>query len=183
MTMVHPSGVGARFYGFPASQGAEFSSDMLHRFLLWRIWSPEPGKLLGFVMLNPSTADATNDDPTTTRNMARARRMGYAGIVQANLYSYRTPSPDKLKAQGYPGAPTGIDGGENMRSVGIMFAACQDVVLAWGAHARIYDAAAFVRIVRQAPKNSRLLHLGLLKNGMPRHPLMVSYSTPLQEWK
>ncbi len=89
-----------RLYGFPSPSGADFSADRLHRFLLWRIWSPAPGKLLGFVMLNPSSADETRDDPTTVRNCARARGLGYAGVVQANLYSFRTPSPAVLKAHG-----------------------------------------------------------------------------------
>lgn len=180
MITAYPAATEARWYGFPSDSGAEFSTDRLHRFLLWRIWSPAPGALLGFVMLNPSTADETRNDPTTKRNMARARHLGYAGIVQANLYSFRSASPSKLKASGYPGGPA--SGGQNMYYVGQMFAACKDVVLAWGAHARPEDAAAFVRIVRQAPEPRRLLHLGLIKNGAPRHPLHTAYAAPLQEW-
>lgn len=165
-------------YGFPTAIGAEFSADRLHRFLLWRIWSPPPGKLLGFVMLNPSSADETRDDPTTVRNMARARALGYAGVVQANLYSFRTPSPAKLKAEGYPGGPRGV----NHEALWKIAAFCQDVVLACGAHARLEDLQWAKLVLAGAAQPPRLLHLGLLKNGAPRHPLHTAYAVPLQEW-
>lgn len=184
--VTHPD----RWYGFPMAMGAEFSADRVHRFLLWRLWSPAPGALLGFVMLNPSSADETLDDPTTTRNCARARLLGYAGIVQANLYSFRTPSPKALKAAGYPGAVTGLSSA-NDDAVRRVFAVCKDVVLAWGAHARLEDAGRFIITanclwrMQRAPV-TRLLHLGRLKNGMPRHPLMTAYGEApnygLQEW-
>lgn len=178
MSMVHadPS---ARWYGFPASSGAEFSADRLHRFLLWRIWRPEPEKLLGFIMLNPSSADETRDDPTTVRNCERARRLGYAGVVQANLYSFRTPSPAKLKAEGYPGSARLC---ANRDAVMRMFEKCQDVVLAWGAHAEPNEAFHIVELIERATARPRLWHLGRLKNGQPRHPLHTAYATPLQEW-
>lgn len=167
--------------GFPGANGAEFSLDRTHRYLLWRIWDAATPPL-GFVMLNPSSADETRDDPTTVRNMARARALGYGGVVQGNLYSFRTPSPKALKGAGFPGGP---DDPRfiNMYHVGVLFAACPDVVLAWGAHARAVDAARFVGIVRHAPTPRRLLCLGRLKNGAPRHPLHTAYAVPLQEWK
>lgn len=169
------------FYGFPTLMGAEFSADRLHRLLLWRIWSPEPGKLLGFLMLNPSSADETRDDPTTVRNCARARALGYAGIVQANVYTFRTPSPAVLKAQGYPGKPSQELGGQALQRLA---EACHDVVLACGAHAQPGDFDhAVLELLGGAARRPRLLHLGRLKNGMPRHPLHTSYATPLQQWK
>lgn len=166
------------WYGFPAPFGADFNADRSHRLLLWRLWSPEPGSLLGFVMLNPSSADETRDDPTTVRNMARARALGYAGVVQANLYSYRTPHPRLLKAAGYPGHPVASDNTDALARLGDL---CPEIVLAWGAHARPGDAAALLRLLALRPRPPRLRHLGLLKNGQPRHPLHTAYAVPLQE--
>lgn len=165
-------------YGFPSLAGADFSADRLHRFLLWRIWSPEPGKLLGFLMLNPSSADETRDDPTTVRNMARARSKGYAGIVQANVYSFRTPSPQVLKKQGYPGGPRG----DNAKALQRLAAACPDIVLACGAHAEPHDFAQAVLEIAGAEPMPRLLHLGLTKGLLPRHTLYMSYGAPLMPW-
>lgn len=171
---------GLSYYGFPSLSGADFSADRLHRLLLWRIWSPAPGKLLGFLMLNPSSADETRDDPTTVRNCARARALGYAGVVQANVYTYRTPSPAVLKAQGYPGKPSEPLGG---RTLGRLAEACPDVVVACGAHARATDFDhAVLELLGAGPRRPRLLHLGLTKNGLPRHPLHTAYAAPLQEW-
>lgn len=179
--------VRAPHYGFGSMNGAEFSADRLHRFLLWRIWSPPPGKLLGFVMLNPSIADETRDDPTTTRNCARARLLGYAGIVQANLYSFRTPSPKVLKESGYQGGVHEYRA--NAVEITRLAEKCRDIVLAWGAHARSIDADSAISLLRHTPTPPgppRLLHLGQNANGAPRHPLMTAYGQPpdfgLKEW-
>jgi hypothetical protein len=158
--------------------GAEFTADRQHRLLLWRIWRPEGGRLLGFVMLNPSFADERYDDPTTTRNVERARRAGYDGIVQANLYTYRTSSPAALKADGYPGARD-----ESTLERFAKLCRAGAIVCAWGAHAKPEDA----RWARNFLGNrAKLFHLGLTKDGQPRHPLYVSYGEAprfgLQEW-
>jgi hypothetical protein len=42
--------------------GARFSADRLYRYALWRVWDADRG-LCNFLMLNPSTADETIDDP------------------------------------------------------------------------------------------------------------------------
>ena len=46
-----------------ARNGADFSDDRVYRYRLWREWDDSLPSCL-FVMLNPSTADATQDDPT-----------------------------------------------------------------------------------------------------------------------
>lgn len=161
---------------FPSFNGAEFSVDRVHRFLLWRIWD-EQTPPLGFIMLNPSVADETRDDPTTVRNMTRARALGYGGVVQANLYSFRTPSPRALKQAGYPCATA------NWGHLQHLARACDDVVLAWGAHAPLVRAYEVVGTLRESAGRPRLLHLGLLKNGAPRHPLHTAYAVMLQEWQ
>ncbi len=129
-------------------------------------------------------ADETRDDPTTVRNIARSRSLGYAGIVQANLYSFRTPSPRALKAAGYPGFVGGDDG--NYEAWRRLLEACDDVVLAWGNHAHggyvDRDRAVWCLREIQGSRPKRLLHLGLTKTSQPRHPLMTAYAVPLQEW-
>lgn len=46
--------------------GATFSPDRRYRYLLWRMWSPAM-PVANFVLLNPSTADETVNDPTVER--------------------------------------------------------------------------------------------------------------------
>lgn len=76
------------------SRGANISADKLYRYGLWRRWSDGP--VLGWVMLNPSTGDATLDDQTLRRCMHFAKREGYAGIAVRNLFAYRTAYPTEL---------------------------------------------------------------------------------------
>lgn len=161
----------------PASElaglhGADFSADRQHRLLLWRL-TELGGPFLGYLMLNPSTADERQNDSTTAVNRRRAALLGYKGIVQANLYTYRTPSPAALKAAGYPGA-------RDEASLGRLADLCQDIVLSWGEQARPDDAAHAVGFLLARSPQPRLWHLGLTKARMPRHPLRVPYSQELQ---
>jgi hypothetical protein len=70
-----------------------------HRYMLARIWDAGDARaLLVWIMLNPSTADAYQDDPTIRRCVGFARRLGYGGIVVVNLYSWRATDPAELGA-------------------------------------------------------------------------------------
>lgn len=170
------------YHGFPAAAGAEFNAERTHRLLYWESWGPL-SPVLGFLMLNPSVAGQVVAgqllaDPTTVRNRARARALGYGGFVQANLYSFIATHPRDLKAAGYPSSA------ENRQAYKRMALLCDDVVLACGAHARPPELYAAVILMRAVPGGGpRLWHLGLLKGGMPRHPLHTAYAVPLQEWK
>ena len=47
-------------------------------------------------MLNPSTADANNNDLTTIRCMNFAKKWGYGGIMIGNIYPFRAKRPKDL---------------------------------------------------------------------------------------
>lgn len=66
-----------------------------YRYSLKRIWG-ESLPLLVFVMLNPSTADAEQDDPTIRKCIGFAKLWGYGGIVVVNIYAYRATDPREL---------------------------------------------------------------------------------------
>ncbi len=154
--------------------GAELSPCEKYRYTLWRVWDDKL-PVLGYIMLNPSTADASVNDATITRCMERARQRGYGGIMVANLYAFRAKEPaDLFKAND----PIGDGNAEALLKIGSV---CADIVCAWGAHPDGHTVRSAVNWLRtQTP--ARLLHLGLTKGGEPRHPLYIGYAVPFQEW-
>jgi hypothetical protein len=79
--------------GGPA-KSAVISPCGLYRYRLTRTWDAVRWSA-AFVMLNPSTADAVDDDPTIKRCVGFAKRWGCGGIVVANLFAFRSADPDE----------------------------------------------------------------------------------------
>ena len=67
-----------------------------YRYELHREWDKDKKKVL-FIMLNPSTADADNNDLTTIRCINFAKKWGYGGIMIGNIYPFRAKRPKDLK--------------------------------------------------------------------------------------
>jgi hypothetical protein len=126
-------------------------------------------------MLNPSTADATQDDPTIRRCRGFAESWGHAGVTVANLYAYRATKPNDLW---YTTDPIGPENDDHLYRLMKMYV---DVVCAWGTNAKPERVAAFVELSRKA--GVRLWCLGTTKSGAPRHPLYVKADQPLVEWQ
>lgn len=150
---------------------AILSPDGRYRYLLRRTWSPEVVSAV-FVMLNPSTADATVDDPTIRRCMSFAREWGCGGIRVVNLYALRSTDPTQLWAVNDPVGPD--------NDTHLAWALDSDhspIVCAWGTNARQDRVDAFLELA--AGRERPLFALGLTKNGHPRHPLYVKGGTPL----
>lgn len=173
--------------------GAIFSDDLKKRFKLWRIWSRDPLRpLINFIMLNPSSADATLDDPTIRRCVGFAERWGLGGIVVTNLYPHRSPYPDELFARvraevgmqrrdGPPDyGPPFSD--ENDRFILEAAKECDHVCLAWGAITKAQRRAMAV-VNMLADRRIDLRCLGLTTGGSPRHPLYLEVSTELEPFE
>ena len=58
-----------------------------YRYLLWREWNSS-SKTISFIMLNPSRADASFNDPTITRCINFAKFWGYGRLEVVNLFTY-----------------------------------------------------------------------------------------------
>ena len=67
-----------------------------YRYELHREWDKDKKKVL-FIMLNPSTADADNNDLTTIRCINFAKKWGYGGIMIGNIYPFRAKRPRDLR--------------------------------------------------------------------------------------
>jgi hypothetical protein len=154
-------------------KGALISPDGLYRYSLTRRW--EAGqRLLRFVMLNPSTADMSLDDPTIRRCISFARREGFDGLLVLNLYALRATDPRHLWAAEDPVGPDN----DSMLHAHLVTAREleEPVVAAWGANAgrdRVEQVLALV-----AGVDWRCL--GVTTAGQPRHPLYVRGDRPLE---
>jgi len=161
------------FFGTTTS-GAAFSPCRTWRYSLWRNWSVgEPEKIIAFIGLNPSTADEIESDPTVTRCIRRAQRLGFYGMFMLNAYAYRATDPADMKAFH---SPIGEDNMAALTDVGRRVGC---VVAAWGVHC---DPAHGMRICEAI--NREIHCLGRTKDGRPRHPLYLKNDAPLVPfWK
>ena len=150
------------------SSGARFSECMRYRYALWRTWD-EATSPLTFVMLNPSTANEVDNDPTVERCQQRAIQMGFGGVRVANIFALRSTDPAALYMDTDP------VGAENDAAI---LAACTGagmVICAWGGHGKFKDRGAFVAgLIRQVGITPHALHIN--QDGTPKHPLYVGYS-------
>ena len=128
-----------------------------------------------YVMLNPSKATELTNDPTIERCERRAKRLGYGAFGVVNLFALRETSPARLKAAPSP------EGRENRDHIRKAANWSDDILAAWGVHGAHLDMG---RSVLEQLETCRkpLWHLGLTKEGHPRHPLYVSYTTRPAPW-
>lgn len=158
---------------------AWISDDGLYRYTLGRRWAPPsgPGPAV-FVMLNPSTADATLDDPTIRRCIGFAKALGCGGLHVVNLYAYRATKPADLWEAADPIGPDN----DNVLRETFAAAAREDrpVIAAWGANAAPLRAEFAGGMARSA--GATLTALGATKDGAPRHPLYMPSTARPTPW-
>lgn len=163
------------------SNGAVFSACMRYRYLLWRAWPGEHAQIT-FIMLNPSTADESNNDPTVERCERRARDMGFTRMVVANIFALRSTDPSVLYRVEDPVGPDNDRMIVSAASVSKAGAAVTTVVCAWGTHGALGARGLAVRGMLVQAGLGPVYHLGLTKDGHPRHPLYIGYKTKPQAW-
>ena len=135
-----------------------------------------PGKSPAlFVMLNPSTADACQDDPTIRRCRGFAKSWDCDGIIVANLYALRSTDPSELWRHADPVGP------DNDMHLHLLANGVCDVVCAWGKHAKPERVEQVVKVLQSS--GARLWCLGVNKDGSPKHPLYIRADQPLIRWR
>lgn len=146
--------------------GAVISECGKYRYRLWRVWDESKPKLL-FIMLNPSTADASKDDPTIKRCIGFAKSLGFGSIYVGNLYAYRATDPSELLNCPDPYGPC------NVVTLLSMIGSCDQVICAWG-------NSWILKKLKDIPYNDLfkslvkpLYCLDLSIDGTPRHPLYL----------
>jgi hypothetical protein len=170
---------------------AQLSACGLYRYRLRREWGsqppharagqtpkyqndtlPGPDEMVAFVMLNPSTADHTLDDPTIRRCIDFAYHWGYGALEVVNLFALRSTDPKALR---------GAVGPVGACNDGAIIACAREasmVVCAWGTDGALDGRGDRVRaFLADYSQGEKLYHLGLTKGGQPRHPLYLKADT------
>ena len=142
------------------SDGATISECGLYRYWLGRSRDEGEG-LVTFIMLNPSTADDKQDDPTIRRCLGFAAAWGKRQVVILNIFGLRSTDPAKLLHAADPVGP------ENDAALA---AAKGLIVCAWGAAWAEHARRVRLKLVSAG---LALHHLGLTKHGHPKHPLYL----------
>jgi hypothetical protein len=160
---------------FPShTSGADFSPCRKYRYKLWRVWDSSKPICL-FILLNPSTADEVENDPTVERCERRARQMSFGGLTVCNVFAFRATSPDIMKAQK---DPIGL---KNDSTIADEAARAGMVICGWGENGQhISRSKAVLAVLHRA--EVPLHYLRLNKSGEPQHPLYISYRQQPQLW-
>lgn len=147
---------------------AQFSPCRTWRYTLLRQWNAKP--VLVWLLLNPSTADESRDDPTIRRCIGFSMNHGYGGLVILNLFAYRATNPKCLMDAADPVGP------ENDDWI-IKCVLWRDVVCAWGnepvrrGNEKLAPRIPAVR--RLLLRASAIFCLRQTGAGQPEHPLYI----------
>lgn len=157
---------------------AVISDDQKYRYTLYREWAEGVDKevfgvrVLNFCMLNPSTADGLQDDPTIRKCIGFAKFNGYNAIRVVNLFAWRATDPKELQKSYVAGEDiVGPDNDSYIREIPTE----ETIVVAWGSimgheyfkQRRITKTIEFL--------NRKLYCLKKTKDGHPGHPVMMGY--------
>lgn len=140
-----------------------------YRYTLSRCVRTDVEGRVCFIMLNPSTANHNDDDPTIRRCIAYARSWGFGILDVGNLYAYRSTSPRELPTN----EACAIGPANNSELLDLANSATK-IVLAWGAMSRAKARGqAVIELFRQHGFVSKLHVLRKTADGSPAHPLYL----------
>lgn len=164
--MINPQ----RGKGQTLKKAAIISKCGAYRYVLLRGWDLSKPTVV-FVCLNPSTADAQNDDPTLRRCIGFARDWNFGQVAIVNLFAYRATNPKALLEVDDPVGPDNDYWLDKMAEGKKLF------VAAWGNKGMLLNRDMFVE-----PLLPNMQCLGITKTGQPRHPLYIRADTKLQPY-
>ncbi|QQR40594.1 DUF1643 domain-containing protein [Devosia rhizoryzae] len=151
------------------------SADGKHRQIMRR-WLGEtfPERYIVFIGMNPSTADATVDDPTCAREWTFARREEFEAMVKCNVGDYRATDP---KALLQPGVEAVSDA--NLPAIRQAASGASKVVLCHGKLNKALAGAGRELVEALRADGVELWCFGTNGDGSPKHPLYLRADTPL----
>lgn len=138
---------------------AVFSKCKKYRYALWRTWdSTRPYAM--FIGLNPTAADAINNNPTINRCIGFAKSWGYGGLCLTNLFAYLSAQPTGLRVAKDPIGP------DNDQWLAKLAKDAGIIIAAWGNDGCLFDRS---QVVATSIPNLQCLKIN--KSGEPAHPL------------
>jgi hypothetical protein len=143
-----------------------------YRYTLERPEGGATGRLVLWVMVNPSTATADTNDATIRRCIAFTRDWRYDGLLVGNLYAFRSRHPKALKAAADPVGP------DNDTHLAELARRATLIVCAWGQRGPQRHRPDAVRGILGRPVHA----LGFTQGGEPRHPLMLRADLRPEVW-
>jgi len=154
-----------------------------YRYWLTRVWDKDLPRVM-YVLLNPSTADHTINDPTVRKCMGFAKGWGYGSIEIVNLYAYRATKPANLHQmiKGFNGSK-GSDnkkyccpiGPENDKHIKEASERADLIVVGWGNNASRYRSRR--EDVLELLKGKEIKCISITAEIQPCHPLMLAFET------
>lgn len=142
---------------------AVFDPTRTYRYQLWRHIGQSHRRVC-WIMLNPSTADEAQDDPTIRRCIGFGRAWGFGSLVVVNLFALRSTDPRALRGHADPVGP------DNDRAIVASARDASLVVAAWGVHGALGGRDAHVAELLASVRVD--VHcLAMTKSGAPVHPL------------
>lgn len=138
------------------------------------------GIVAAFFGVNPSTAGETEDDATTRKWIGFSLRNGIKKYLVGNPFDYRAVDVRELAKVSEPVSP------QNLEHLMRIIADADVLIPCWGSKDKVPPTLRFhlVRLKRYIFESGKPVKIfGLTASGDPKHPLMLSYSTPLTEWK
>lgn len=153
---------------------AVYSDCERYRYTLTRTWDPAGRRAL-FIMLNPSTATEVQNDPTVERCERRARALGFGAFRVTNIFAWRDTDPRKMRAADEP------VGTQNDTAIRESAPWADQIIAAWGTHGAHLDRGPAVEALLRET-GLPVYHLGLTKDGHPKHPLYIAYSQQPERW-
>lgn len=151
-----------RFEFDETPSSAILSEDSKYRYMLSRQWAANE-RIVGFICLNPSTADAHLDDQTVRKCVRFAKSWGAGQLLLGNLFAFRSTDPRALKMVDDP------IGSENDYWLDTIAERSDILVAAWGTHGELLNRN--VEVLDRL--KGKLSALRLTKNGAPSHPLYL----------
>lgn len=157
---------------------AIISEDGLFRYRLERDLGPV-GLIIAAFGVNPSTANATENDPSLNKWMGFAKRNGGRRLILGNPHAYRATDVRELARVS---DPVGPDNEAHLRAI----ITDADILWpCWGSRLKLPPSlhTNLYRLKQMIFESGKpVMILGLTKSGDPMHPLMLGYSTPLIPW-
>jgi hypothetical protein len=147
---------------------AVFKACGKNRYWLRRNLTAHPGEHVLWIMMNPSRANETSNDATTTMTTNISRRHGYDVHGVVNLSAVIEADSTKLTAT--DGAADSLNDQAISRALSWIRRQRGDVVIAWGASKHLKQREA--QVLKQLRRHN-LLCLGHNSDGSPRFPRAI----------